>query len=68
MRCQLCDEKEFDVIYNVDKPIDLQPVIICFDCSREYLTYKACLRIWVNQENVLQKGNRCVTGFSGHDS
>jgi hypothetical protein len=57
MKCQLCDKKDFPIIYNIDYPIEKQPVIICRECSREHLDYMSWNRIWIYDQ--MQKGKRC---------
>lgn len=54
MKCQLCEETEFDIIYNCDHPIEAQPVIICLSCAEEHLK-DSLYRAWRKTE----KGKRC---------
>jgi len=60
MKCQLCNVTEFDVLFNVDHPIEKQPVIICKSCARG-LQAAAWNRIWLDDETKRQteKGKRC---------
>lgn len=53
----LCDVKEFSVIYECDRPIEDQPVIICQDCLFEHTGLHRL------KDNILiNVGKRCEKG------
>ena len=73
MKCQLCGITEFVVLYNVDHPIENQPVIICHVCSknlyeRDEFEIDIFNKVTYKLELMKQKGKRCLkSAFNATD-
>lgn len=55
MKCASCNDKEFHAIYESHRPIENQPVIICYKCFVDKYS---------NHVQSVLVGNRCDKGVN----